>query len=193
MLDNLKIGDDVPIFFVPSDKDFAVIETQMGRRKFDKSILLGVASRCSLGNPRVLLCKSLNDGKPFPTNFWLSCPKLVRLAGEIESQGGVGELENFIQSEGLESWIEYNKKHARIRLSLASEEEIKYLAPSAYRDFCDANIGIGGIRVTGEARVKCLHLQVASWLALGIHPGGAWLELKFCNTNGGCLKCGKDE
>jgi hypothetical protein len=35
---------------------------------------------------------------------------------------------------------------------------------------------VGGTRDTSRIRVKCLHLQAASWLALGHHPGEQWLE-----------------
>jgi hypothetical protein len=36
---------------------------------------------------------------------------------------------------------------------------------------------VGGIRYREPrvVHVKCIHLQTASWLAFGYHPGGAWL------------------
>ena len=40
----------------------------------------------------------------------------------------------------------------------------------------------------GEIGVKCLHLQVAAWLALGMHPAGDWLEEQ---VGGGA--CGESE
>jgi len=36
--------------------------------------------------------------------------------------------------------------------------------------------GIGGIGSPVGMRMKCLHLQVASWLALGEHPAEGWLK-----------------
>ena len=41
---------------------------------------------------------------------------------------------------------------------------------------CLRQAGVGGTRYGSEIRVKCLHLQTASWLALSRHPGAAWLR-----------------
>lgn len=149
---------------------------------FDSSIVMGAAARCERGHPSVLLCKSIKNGAPFPTNFWLSCPKLVQRAGEAESKGGVGELEKFIEANAFQEWVEYNQKHARIRIALASDEEIEKLPERAREKLCDPDIGIGGIRFDGSVHVKCLHLQLASWLALGHHPGAAWLNLHLTKS-----------
>lgn len=174
----INLGADVPIFFMPTEGDIAAVREQMVGRKFDVSMLLGVAARCRHGCARVLVCKSLHEGRPFPTNFWLSCPQLARRLGETESSGGVGELERLIQEEALDDWIEYNKLHARIRIRLAGDCESAGIR--------DMGVGIGGIRYGREVHVKCLHLQMASFLALGHHPGE-----KFLNslTEGTCMKC----
>jgi len=36
--------------------------------------------------------------------------------------------------------------------------------------------GPGGIMPKDKVTVKCLHLQVASWAALGWHPGELWFK-----------------
>lgn len=157
--------------------DIEIISEQMGRRKFDPSILLGVASRHADGTPRVLVCASFKKSAtsdevafivPFPTNFWLSCPKISKKAGELEAHGGVKVLEEFIRIGYFDEWAEYNKLHAKIRRALAPPDMN-----------IDMNLGVGGTRFDGEVHVKCLHLQVASWLALGFHPGEKWLEEAF--------------
>ena len=43
---------------------------------------------CRFGHVRVQVCRPWGR-KVFPTSFWLVCPYLVRLAGKIESMGGV--------------------------------------------------------------------------------------------------------
>ena len=43
--------------------------------------------------------------------------------------------------------------------------------------------GVGGVRGDGSVRVKCLHLQAASWLALGHHPGAEWLQGQGLGTS----------
>jgi hypothetical protein len=51
---------------------------------------------------------------------------------------------------------------------------------------------VGGIRYdtnTRRVRVKCIHLQAASWLALRRHPGSPWLEGQNAGQDcGGRLK-----
>lgn len=200
------MGTDVPVFFMPknsvfdtwnepltlSSDDLETIRCQMAGRKFDESILLGSPVRCAFGKPQVLLCKSVKGGKPFPTNFWLSCPRLARIAGMAESDGGVAALDKLIKEEALNEWIDYNRRHALIRIELADELELKELenSPSAYANFMDNGIGIGGIRYGNDVHVKCLHLQFASLLALGYHPGRRWLDsLK----EGTCSGCGREE
>jgi hypothetical protein len=59
---------------------------------------------------------------------------------------------------------------------------------------------VGGIRYdtkTRRVRVKCIHLQVASWLALRRHPGAPWLKERVgqdcCGTENGCNLSGKKD
>ena len=47
--------------------------------------------------------------------------------------------------------------------------------------------GIGGMKYGEGICVKCLHLQTASFLALGCHPAGEWLKGK--NLCGECIEC----
>lgn len=165
---------------LPSESDIEKIGVQMRRRKYNTELLLGVANRCVNNNPRVFVCASLLKGKPFPTNFWLSCPALVQRAAELESAGGVSELETFIQENDVDGWIMYNEEHSRIRRELLSPDELNQLRlnnPRGYESFCSG--GVGGSRFGRQVHVKCLHLHVASWLALGHHPGGKWLNEKF--------------
>ncbi|MDR1379612.1 MAG: DUF501 domain-containing protein [Synergistaceae bacterium] len=231
-------GKSLPFFYEEARPlDFFSVSRQTKGRKFDPNLVLGTASRCRLGCPRVILCAPLKiqtqgDGvrlmkklsnrhdplcspvaclstksgftaspeapnanpypleierkgferlfTPFPTSFWLTCPWLVRMAGTAESKGGVRELERWIERYAYREWIAFNMDHQRTRIALLPRSMSGFLRrfePSTldllYRG------GVGGIqyRSRGEpARVKCIHLQVASWLALRRHPGRPWLE-----------------
>ncbi|GHV45611.1 hypothetical protein FACS1894204_05190 [Synergistales bacterium] len=156
-------------------------------RKFDASLVLGVAKRCSFGCPVVIVCSPVQIRGlkyfPFPTSFWLTCPWLVRHASQVESKGGVDECEQWIERNARRDWIPYNIFHQRLRLSLLPEPQLDFLR--RFRPKLLARIretGVGGMTFDagggqGEGvRVKCLHLQTASWLALHRHPGSAWLR-----------------
>jgi hypothetical protein len=173
-------SEDIPlVYFTVTNKDADTISQQMRRRKFNSGMLLGIASRCLFGKPQVILCKSLHNGVPFPNNFWLSCPFLVKMAGQLESLGGVKKLEAYIEENSKDDWEEYNRLHTKIRINLASKTELDTLKQknmALYKRFCDDNIGIGGIKINKEVQVKCLHLQIASFISLGFHPGQDWFK-----------------
>ena len=160
-----------PSFFEPlTGRDRRVLARQMKGRNFDPSLALGSARRCSFGIPSIILCGPLKEGKPFPTSFWLTCPHLVRLCGREEAKGGVGLLDRLLE-EKTGSWIAYNLLHARLRLSLLSFAERAFLRsrrPALWNALRRG--GVGGIDLRRGGGAKCLHLQAASWLALGFHP-----------------------
>lgn len=162
----------------PKSRDNDVLMYQMRGRSFEPAIALGVAKYCKWGMPQVLLCSPFFRGKPFPTTFWLSCPYLVMLCSQMEASGGIKQLEEFLKNcVGGKLWLDFNVKHALLRLSLLSDGEMKYLR-RARKYVLDRlrRSGIGGIARRSEFNVKCLHLQVASWLALSKHPAEAWLK-----------------
>ncbi len=140
---------------------------------------------CSFGHVRVQVCRPFGR-KIFPTSFWLKCPHLVRLAGEIESLGGVRELEEYISSRGLvHEWRKYNMLHQVIRLKLGGVHVNGFMRRYRRRIFRDVmRGGVGGIRVGDGVNVKCLHLQAASFIGLGFHPAGEWLR-----SHGLCGEC----
>ena len=160
------------------------------KQRFDPSLIAG-AVRCRFGHVQVLVCRPFTRrGRPFPTTFWLVCPYLVRLAGEVESKGGVRELEEFMTSRNMfHEWRRYNLQHQVIRLSLAGKYSFfrKYHA-QIFRSVMRS--GIGGMKQGDLISVKCLHLQTASFLALGRHPGGEWLRQKgLCSDCSGARSC----
>ena len=90
------------------------------------------------------------DGKPFPTQFYVTCPHLVAAISRIEAAGGV------------ERWTAAAEADERLSASLAAAQaEQRALRP-------DYDAGIGGSGRTGS--LKCLHAHVAFALA---RPGYA--------------------
>jgi len=174
-----------------SRADLRVVERQMSERKFDPSLILGTAERCMFGYPRVVVCSPFAGLTPFPTSFWLTCPWLYRFAGTIESRGGVGELERLL-SRYPHEWLLYNVDHSLARLSLLPPAKLSFLRrfKSGLFDRLRRG-GVGGTRhdAGSPARVKCIHLQIASWLAFRRHPGEEWLEERGAGQDcGGVMK-----
>jgi hypothetical protein len=187
-------GGGPPFFVSPlPPRDEKALTLSMGGRSFSTDLVLGVACRCPYGFPQVLLCDPLRRGRPFPTNFWLVCPWLQGRCASLESSGGVSFLEAFLAGKvPSSSWVAWHLEHARIRLSLLQGGSGAFMrrhrAPwwSAL-----AQRGIGGSELRFPPRVKCLHLQMASCLALGWHPGEEWIEKAFpslsCPSPGRCF------
>lgn len=165
------------------------------KQRFDSSIILASGKRCRFNHVQVIVCSPVSfcfNGsiRPFPTSFWLTCPYLIKLAGKIESQGGVRELEGYIKSHGLiHDWTRYNLIHQKIRSSLLNKNLRGFLMhnhANLFRNLMHG--GIGGIKYkAGEVNAKCLHLQTASFMALGFHPASKWLKSKSlcgsCDNN----------
>ncbi|MGA9746492.1 MAG: DUF501 domain-containing protein [Nocardioides sp.] len=137
---------------VIDDHDEAVIAAQLGRRP--RSIH-GIAHRCPCGNPDVVATEPrLDDGTPFPTTFYLTCPRAASLIGSLEGGGVMKEM-----TDRLESDPELSAGYQR--------------AHEAYLDYREA-IGhvaeIAGVSAGGmPTRVKCLHVLAGQ--ALGQGPG----------------------
>lgn len=172
-----KTGGSCPPFLVkkPGLRDLESLKRQMAARKFDAGIALEVVHRCRWGFPQVILCRPLFKGRPFPTTFWLSCPHLDQICGQSEAYGGVKSLEDSLEGR-FDTWVKYHLRHVSLRMELVGASRSQFLA-RYQRGILRAlqTGGVGGIRLRDRITVKCLHLQTASWLALGRHPGSRWL------------------
>ena len=181
-------GAKPPLFFErPGPSDLKTIKAQMAGRKFDEKIILGIACRCLWHAPSVVLCHPLYRGKPFPTTFWLCCPHAVKTCNSLEAAGGVRELESFLEKMPAE-WKAYGLRHSVLRMALLSRSRRRFFLFRRKAMWESIRKGrVGGTKDTSKARVKCLHLQAASWLALGYHPAAGWLEQRIPAA------CGIDE
>jgi hypothetical protein len=91
----------------------------------------------------------LDDGAPFPTYVWLTCPHLVERLGIAESGGATARFARRAADEPPLA-AELRALDARVRELRAAE--------SGGEDACP-DVGIGGQR--DPLGVKCLHLHVA--------------------------------
>jgi hypothetical protein len=126
------------------DDDLAVVERQLGRRP---RAFRRVVVRCPYGRPAVTEQAAFDeDGRPFPTTYWLTCRYVVEAVSRLEAAGGV------------ERWTRTAAEEPELATSLAeAHDEQRRLRP-------ELDLGIGGAR-PGAAGLKCLHAHVAFALA----------------------------
>ncbi len=147
------------------------VEAQIGRPLRAPS---RVVASCHLALPvAVAVPPILDDGTPFPTRYWLSCPLAVRRIGLLESSGGVKRMEAKAEAD------------AAFGGALA-EAHIRYAAER------DALVPVGveprpGGGVGGTAHgVKCLHAHYADAVAGNENPVGelvaGWIEPLDCTV-----------
>lgn len=120
-----------------------------------------VLHRCHLGLPVVIdVPPLLDDGTPFPTSFWLTCPLAVRRIGRLEADGGVRAAEARLHGEPALA-----VRHETAMNRYAADREARI--PAGYAGPRPVG-GVGGTR-TG---VKCLHAHYADHAAGNDNPIG---------------------
>ncbi|MBW3606161.1 MAG: DUF501 domain-containing protein [Actinobacteria bacterium] len=118
------------------------------------------AVRCAWGLPAVLrVAPRLDDGTPFPTTFWLSCPLASRAVGRLEASGVMRELTARLADDQAlaDAYADAHERYVATRDALGPPVPGD---PSA-----------GGM----PGRVKCLHALYGHHLATGDNPVGAWV------------------
>jgi hypothetical protein len=136
--------------------DRALVEQQLGRppRAFRR-----VVARCPHGTPVVTEQAPYGvDGEPFPTTYYLTCPRLVAAIARLEAAGGVerwsAELER--DPELAADLERATGEQRRIRTELAGGQVGRDQGASLA-------LGIGGS--ANPRRIKCLHAHAAYALA----------------------------
>jgi hypothetical protein len=155
-----------------TSRDLKIIELQIGRKPRG---VLNVERRCCHGYPKVIQVYPLLE-EPFPTTFWLTCPKATKRISEIEHQGYIKKLEKLIsQDEALRKrYYKNHRDYIKERWRLLSEEDKDLLQKKGLAQVLKK--GIGGIEDFN--RLKCLHLHYAHHLARE-NVIGEWLERSF--------------
>lgn len=138
--------------------DREVVEVQIGRRPRSA---VDVVARCHLGLPVVIAVPPyLDDGVPFPTTYWLTCPLASRRIGRLEADGGVKKAERRIAAEP--------KYAERFHASMSRyEADRDARIPDDAPEFRPTG-GVGGSR----RGVKCLHAHYADHAAGNDNPVG---------------------
>jgi uncharacterized protein len=141
-------------------RDAAVIAAQLGRPPRG---LLAVAHRCPCGLPDVAeTAPRLADGSPFPTLYYLTCPRANAAVSRLEASGLMRDMTARLADCALRR--RYESAH---RDYLARRE-------AAARAACVEPLPPGTPSAGGmPERVKCLHALVAHELAAGmVNPFG---------------------
>jgi len=155
--------------------DRQIVAVQIDR---EPRSVVDVVARCHLGLPVVIkVPPHLDDGTPFPTTYWLTCPLAIRRIGRLEAEGGVKKAEARIasDSEFRSAYEEAMSRYRRDRDALISLDDAGP-HPSG---------GIGGTR----RGVKCLHAQYADHAAGNPNPVGAetGADIEPLNCRVGCV------
>lgn len=143
--------------------DRAAVAAQLGR---EPRAIRTVAHRCPCGRPDVIeTSPRLPRGEPFPTLYYLTCPRAASAIGRLEASGLMQTMTARLGAEP-ELAAAYRAAHERY---LTRREEIEHVDEIA-------GVSAGGM----PGRVKCLHVMVGHSLAVGrgVNPlGDEALEL----------------
>lgn len=115
----------------------------------------GVAHRCPCGRPDVVATEPrLPNGTPFPTTYYLTCPRATAACSRLESASVMVEMNERLAEdpELATAYAEAHESYLADRVKLGEVPEID-------------GISAGGM----PTRVKCLHVLAGHALAKG--PG----------------------
>jgi hypothetical protein len=132
-----------------------ILRRQLGR---PARSVHAIAHRCSCGLPDVVeTWPRLADGSPFPTLYYLTCPRASSAIGRLEASGIMTEMT------------------ARLR----TDDGLAAAYRAAHRDYLDRRDALAVLPGAPSAggmpdRVKCLHVLVAHSLVAGpgVNPFG---------------------
>ncbi|HET9840858.1 MAG TPA: DUF501 domain-containing protein [Nocardioides sp.] len=135
-----------------SSDDLVAVEAQLGRTPRGTH---AVGHRCPCALPDVVVTEPrLADGTPFPTTYYLTCPRATSLIGTLEGTGLMREMEDRLRDDaGLAA--AYRAAHDAYLADRAVLGDVPEIA----------GVSAGGM----PDRVKCLHVLAAHALAAG--PG----------------------
>ncbi|WP_433547311.1 DUF501 domain-containing protein [Streptomyces sp. CA-294286] len=139
----------------PTGTDIEAFKLQLGRPPRG---LRAIAHRCPCGNPDVVeTAPRLEDGTPFPTLYYMTCPRATGAIGTLEGSGLMKEMQ------------------ARLSTDEALADQYR-AAHEDYLERRDAIEELVGFPSAGGMpdRVKCLHVLVGHSLVAGpgVNPFG---------------------
>lgn len=134
--------------------DLAAVAAQLGRPPRG---LRAVAHRCPCGLPDVVeTAPRLPDGTPFPTLYYLTCPRATAAVSRLEAAGVMREMTRRLATEPdlRQAYTRAHHDYLARRGETALRAGIEPLPPGTQ--------SAGGM----PDRVKCLHALVAQELAV---------------------------
>ncbi|HEU5420102.1 MAG TPA: DUF501 domain-containing protein [Streptosporangiaceae bacterium] len=145
----------------PDGRDLAVVARQLGRVPRG---VAAIAHRCPCGLPDVVeTAPRLPDGTPFPTLYYLTCPKAAAAISRLEASGVMREMTARIAADPdlRRGYQAAHEDYLARREAAARSAAVEPLPAKA--------ISAGGM----PDRVKCLHALAAHELAVpGANPLG---------------------
>lgn len=137
-------------------RERAVISAQLGRPARGEP---AVVHRCVFGLPTVTRVQPrLEDGTPFPTVFWLTCPALRSAVGRLEAEHAMVDLNDRLDQDPAFS-ADY---------AAAAERYVAFR--DRIGDPLPGDPAAGGM----PGHIKCLHVHAAHHLATGDNVVGEW-------------------
>lgn len=140
---------------LPGPSDLRAVGAQLGR---EPRAIHEVGHRCPCGLPDVVTTlPRLPGGTPFPTTYYLTCPRAASRIGTLEGSGLMKEMEARLGSdpELAEAYAAAHDRYLAARGELAREAGLD--VPEI------EGISAGGM----PDRVKCLHVLAGQALAQG--------------------------
>jgi hypothetical protein len=140
-----------------TEPDLDALAAQLGRPPRGTR---AVARRCPCGLPAVVETRPrLADGTPFPTLYYLTCPRATSACSRLESAGLMKEMEARLATDP-DLAKRYQAAHEDY---LARREAIEHVPEIE-------GTSAGGM----PGRVKCLHVHMGHALAVGqgVNPFG---------------------
>jgi hypothetical protein len=163
-----------------SQRDAAVVARQLGRPPRG---VMAVAHRCPCGLPDVVqTAPRLPDGTPFPTLYYLTCPRAAAAVSRLEAAGVMRAMTERLRtdSELRDSYRSAHQDYVDRRAAAGQAAGLEPLPATA--------ASAGGM----PDRVKCLHALVAHELAVpgsnrlgreAIEAAGPWWAAGPCVTD----------
>ena len=142
--------------------EFHVVARQLGRPPRG---VTAIAHRCPCGLPDVVeTAPRLPEGTPFPTLYYLTCPRANAAVSRLEADGVMREMTQRLAADPQlrAAYLAAHHDYLARRLQAALQAGVQPLPDSA------------GSAVGMPDRVKCLHALAAQELAVpGSNPLGA--------------------
>jgi len=137
--------------------DETAIAAQLGRSPRG---IVGIGHRCPCSLPDVVVTEPrLPDGTPFPTTYYLTCPRAASRIGTLEGSGVMKQMQDRLSGdpELAAAYRQAHDQYLEARYELGDVPEIH-------------GISAGGM----PDRVKCLHVLAGQSLAQGrgVNPLG---------------------